>query len=93
MKAELLLRRRIVISENAFVEMVAWRVPEALAGSKHAFKYRFAYVVNEKCVLRYDNERGKGDHRHIDDEENAYTFESVDKLIEDFLSDVEGYRP
>jgi tRNA (Thr-GGU) A37 N-methylase len=38
--------------------------PQAVPPSTHAFKYRLAYVVGGECVLRYDNERGKGDHRH-----------------------------
>ena len=34
--------------------------------------------------MRYDNETGKGDHRHYDDEESDYHFESIEKLVEDF---------
>jgi hypothetical protein len=47
------------------VELVLWRLPKQLDGSEHAFKYRLAYVVRGECVLRYDNEVGKGDHRHF----------------------------
>jgi len=38
-------------------------------------------VVNGLCVLRYDNESGKGDHRHFRGRESRYNFESVDKLL------------
>ena len=69
MKAEPLIRRRYNISPISFVEMVAWRVPIPLKGSTHPFKYWFAFVLDVICVLRYDNEAGKGDHRHIDDRE------------------------
>lgn len=93
MKAELLLRRRVPITEVSFIELVAWRVPTPLKGSTHYFKYRFAYVVNDICVLRYDNERGKGDHRHIRGVESPYKFSSLDALIADFTKDVEGYEP
>lgn len=48
-----------------FVEVFVWRLPESLSGSTHSFKYRLAYVVASECVLRYDNELGKGDHRHV----------------------------
>jgi len=36
-----------------------------LAGSVHSFKYRLAHVVRGVCVLRDDNEAGRGDHRHV----------------------------
>ena len=64
MKAVELLRARIVFSEAEFAELALWRVPKPVAGSAHEFKYRLAYVVNGACVVRYDNEPGKGDHRH-----------------------------
>jgi len=52
------------------------------------YKYRLAYIVNGKCVLRYDNERGKGDHRHFDGVESLYAFSSPDQLMADFNSDI-----
>ena len=89
MKADLLLRRRIEVDDISFVELVAWRLPQALPGSVHPFKYRLAYVVEGFCVLRYDNEAGKGDHRHLGEVETAYRFTTVDQLIDDFWHDVE----
>lgn len=59
-----------------------------VAGSTHQFKYRLAYVVDGVCVVRYDNEVGKGDHRHFGEEETAYPFETPDKLIADFQRDI-----
>lgn len=41
------------------------------------------------CLIRYDNERGKGDHRHVADNEESYSFSTVLKLIEDFETDIE----
>ncbi|WP_371418458.1 peptidylprolyl isomerase [Methylocapsa sp. S129] len=41
----------------------------------------------------YDNERGKGDHRHLDGREFPYTFTSVEELVRDFLSDVRERMP
>ena len=63
MPAELLLRTRLALSETAFVEIVIWRVPKPVRGSPHNFKYRLALVSEDICVLRYDNEAGKGDHK------------------------------
>ena len=88
MKAVQLVDTRIVYSELAFAELVLWRLPKPLKGSAHAFKYRLAYVVHGECVLRYDNEVGKGDHRHFGEKESAYAFTTPDKLIADFQKDI-----
>jgi len=73
MKARLLFDRRVVVDEHSFAELVAWVLPKPSAGSKHRFKYRLAFVVRDRSVVRYDNETGKGDHRHFDGSETAYT--------------------
>ena len=88
MKATLLLRRRVVIAEDAYVEAVVWHVPEPVPPSTHGFKYRLAYVVGGRCVVRYDNERGKGDHRHTETAEEAYEFSTPDRLMADFATDI-----
>lgn len=43
-------------------------------------------------MVRYDNEAGKGDHRHFDNDESAYVFRTVDRLVADFLDDVTRWR-
>jgi hypothetical protein len=91
MKAELLMRERRVL-EVGYIEVIVWRLPEPLSGSTHSFKYRLAYVVERECVLRYDNEAGKGDHRHIGGKETTYVFGSVDQLLDDFLADVARWK-
>ena len=88
MKAERLLDRRIVFGERRWAALVIWRVPAPLPGSKHVYKYRFAYVVNEICVLRYDNEAGKGDHKHVGERELSFEFVDPQKLLDDFLGDI-----
>jgi len=88
MKAVQLVGTRIAYSESAFAELVLWRLPKPFKGSTHAFKYRLAYVVRGECVLRYDNEVGKGDHRHFGNKENAYAFATPDQLITDFQNDI-----
>jgi len=49
-------------------------------------------VVAGTCVLRYDNETGKGDHRHVHGKKVKYRFISVDKLVADFFEDVKRWR-
>jgi len=89
MPAEPLLDERHVLSETAFAELVVWRVPAPVRGSAHEYRYRLALVVDGKCVLRYDNEAGKGDHRHVGDKEREYRFKDTERLIADFWADVE----
>ncbi|EXJ16696.1 hypothetical protein D779_3373 [Imhoffiella purpurea] len=43
-------------------------------------------------MLRYDNERGKGDHKHIDDIETPVTFVDLATLFADFHRDIETWR-
>ena len=92
MPATELLRTRIVYSEFSFAELVLWQLPTAVPGSLHRFKYRLAYVVRGVCVLRYDNEVGKGDHRHYEGKESAYVFTGPDELIEAFQADISRWN-
>jgi hypothetical protein len=88
MRAVLLLDTRIVLAEDAFAELVLWQVPRPVSGSTHSYKYRLAYVVNGVGVVRYDNETGKGDHRHVGEKESVDVFTSPDRLIEDFEREI-----
>ena len=92
MKATLVARERIAFSDTEVVEMVVWRVPIPVPPTTHGFKYRLVYVENGERVLGYDNERGKGDHRHFRDQEYALEFETIDKLLSQFVDEVEYFR-
>ena len=92
MNAEVMINERHIVSENAFVEMVVWRLQLPLSGSRHCFKYHLALVVNNKCVIRYDNEVGKGDHKHEGEEEFPYLFTTPQALLNDFWNDVDNWR-
>ena len=88
MKAIPIVRERISYADDAFAEIVVWQVPSPLPGSKHLYKYRLAFVVEGECVLRFDNEAGKGDHRHLRGKEYDYTFRSIEKVLLDFNAEV-----
>jgi hypothetical protein len=88
MKAVALVRRRVVVAADAFVEVVIWHVPEAIPPATHLYKYRPAHVAEERCVLRYDNARGKGDHRHTETMEKPSSFSTPDQLMAEFEADV-----
>lgn len=92
MDAEPIARAKEVRDDGAIVEIVVWRLPAPLAPCTHHFKYRLYFGCGGECRVRYDNERGKGDHRHIDGAETPYRFVSLDRLLDDFERDVETWR-
>ena len=93
MPARLIHREKHVLSDGSLVEMVIWRLPRKTADKPHGIKYRLYYgLPNGRCMVRYDNESGKGDHYHYKNREMPYRFIDVDTLIGDFLADVEKTR-
>lgn len=87
--ARLIEKSRRFVNDTTFFEIVLWHLPEPVPGSQHPFKYRLALVVNGECILRYDNERGKGDHRHVGDREEAFEFTTLEALFDAFQTDME----
>jgi len=75
---------------TGFVEIVIWQLPEPVPPSGHSYKYRLAYVVEGKRLVGYDNERGKGDHKHLNEHEAPYRFVNPQQLMADFMADVKG---
>jgi hypothetical protein len=92
MSARLLERRRVVLSPQAFAEIVVWQLPEPMPGCRHRFKYRLAFVVRGECVLRFDNESGKGDQFHIGAVEESYEIANPRQLVADFAQHIERWR-
>ncbi|MBO4329642.1 MAG: hypothetical protein IK051_11300 [Rhodocyclaceae bacterium] len=86
MNARLIYKQRQYIDERRFAEIVIWQVSVPVAPSVHPYKYRLAYVADGQCVLRFDNERGKGDHYHLHGQEVPYRFSTLDALLDDFWS-------
>ena len=91
MKATLLVRTKDIQEDGAIVEVVVWELPEPLPPSQHGYKYRLFYGTPAENRIRYDNERGKGDHRHVGDTEFEYFFRTVDDLLDDFERDVDNW--
>jgi len=72
---------------DVIVEMVIWALPAPTPERQHGIKYRLYCGRNRCCIVRYDNETGKGDHRHYGKQETPYAFISVDRLLADFRDD------
>lgn len=91
-KAVLVFRDKQTLADGTIIEMRIWRVPEPVAPSRHAFKYSLFYGREGVRLIGYDNERGKGDHRHRGGTEEAYHFTTVENLIADFLADIDALK-
>jgi hypothetical protein len=92
MKADLLFQQRIDYADGEIVEMTIWRVPTPVPPTLHGLKYSLFYGRPGTREVGYDNERGKGDHRHFQGAETPYTFSTVEQLLSDFWSDVHSLR-
>jgi Family of unknown function (DUF6516) len=91
MKATLLVRTKEVRDDGSIVEVVIWELPEPLPPSIHSYKYRLFFGVGGASRVRYDNERGKGDHWHIGQDEGDYSFTTVEQLLDDFERDIANW--
>jgi hypothetical protein len=91
-KAQNIINSKELGDDGVIVQMVVWQVQQPLKGSNHDFKYRLYCGRRGKCLVRYDNEDGKGDHRHYGDREEAYPYVSLEQLILDFLNDVKRLK-
>ncbi|MGP0057742.1 MAG: DUF6516 family protein [Beijerinckiaceae bacterium] len=91
-RARLILHRKRLYDDGAIAEMKLWLVPSAVPGSQHSFKYSLYYGRRGRRLIGYDNEAGKGDHRHYEDREEVYHFTTPEQLMADFLADVHALR-
>jgi hypothetical protein len=82
----------LLFPDGYIIRMRVWEVPEPVPPSQHRFKYSLFYGRPGERVVLYDNERGKGDHRHYGAHEEAYVFKDVETLRSDFLADVQRIR-
>jgi hypothetical protein len=92
MKATLVIRERRVFDDGHIIEVVIWSVSESVPPSRHRLKYRLFYGRPGERIVGYDNERGKGDHKHVGGVETAYEFISIESLLDDFERDVTTVR-
>jgi len=92
MAAQLITAIKNINPDGSLLEIVIWKVPKPVPPTEHGYKYRAVYVVDGVRIVGFDNERGKGDHFHIDGKELPYAFKGVDQLLEDFIAAVETRR-
>lgn len=91
--AVLVAKAKELRDDGSIVEVMIWQLPEPLPPSTHCYKYRLFYGAAGVCRVLYDNERGKGDHRHLSEREEHYNFASLEELLADFERDVNEWSP
>ena len=92
MKATRVFYDRADFPDGAILEMWIWLVQKPVKASAHSFRYSLFYGYPGQRLIGYDNERGKGDHRHTGSKEEPYIFSTVETLMSDFLSEVKRAR-
>ena len=93
MSAKLIYREKYIYSDGAIREMVLWQLPRKSPDSPHGLKYRLYYGRGDgTSLVRFDNESGKGDHKHVGIQEERYRFIDVETLVTDFLVEIEKAR-
>lgn len=92
MPATLIRRDKVHRPDGLVIEVVIWAVQPPVPGSGHGFKYRLYAGRGGSTLLRYDNEAGKGDHKHVgaDELEVPTTFVSMGQTLRDFLREVDA---
>lgn len=90
MGATLIHRSKETRVDGVTIEMVIWSVDPAVPGSAHEYKYRFYAGRAGHTLVRYDNEAGKGDHKHVgaDEIEVPFRFVSMQQVVAEFLADI-----
>lgn len=89
--AKLILDSKTVLQDGRILQRTVWLLPANQAERLHRFKYRLHCGRTGQTIVRYDNETGKGDHRHTgaNEVESAYGFTTLVQLLKDFVQDVE----
>ena len=91
MRARLILDAKTVLADGRIIRRTVWQLPHPTADRPHGLKFRLYCGKDGQTIVRYDNETGKGAHRHVGPEEGESTYEfiSLRRLLQDFLADVE----
>lgn len=88
-KATSILHQKHNLDYGIIIEIKIWQLPVVSIERPHGYKYSLFCGRKGERLIGYDNERGKGDHRHLGKDEEPYNFISLNQLLEDFTSDVE----
>ncbi len=91
-QAEKLLDVRQVFGDGGILALRLWRVSQPVPPATHLFRYALFYGPRRQQAVLFENERGKGNHKHIREVESPYVFTTPERLVEDFLAAVRVVR-
>ncbi len=78
--------------DGTIIQIRIWSLPTRTPQRPHPIKCSLFYGRPGERIVGYDNESGKGDHRHYRSREEPYAFVSLERLIADFEADVARER-
>ena len=76
-KARLVLNEKTLFEDGSIIEVRIWSVPKPVPPTTHGYKYSLFFGRPGERLVGYDNERGKGDHKHVRGIETPYAFVSI----------------
>jgi len=90
MNARLILDTKTILTDGRIIQRKVWKLPRPTLDRPHGIKFRLYCGAEGKTIVRYDNESGKGSHRHIGEQEleTGYDFVSLVQLLTDFVADI-----
>lgn len=93
-KATVVAHEKRVLPNGLMIERVIDPWPAPTTERPPGYKHRW-YCGGSKgcCLVRYDNETGKGDHGHRQGQEYPCLFVSLARLLADFDHDVDQAAP
>ena len=77
---------------GSILDIKVWRLPATSSERPHGLKYSLFFGWAGERIVGYDNEAGKGDHRHYRTRELPYEFSTLKQMIQDFYDDVAKER-
>lgn len=92
MKALLIYHKTETRADGIKLDMVIWQLPAPTTDRPHGIKYRLWAGRDGMTLVRYDNETGKGDHKHAGERELPYAWRGLAALVADFIADVEALK-
>jgi hypothetical protein len=93
MAARLRYQEKYIYSDGAIRKMDLWQLPRKTSDRPHGLKYRLYYGLGDgTCLVRFNNESGKGDHKHVGGQEESYRYIDVETFVADFLAEIEKAR-
>jgi Family of unknown function (DUF6516) len=90
MVARLIENQKLTLDDGSIIQIKIWRLPDVTVERPHGLKYSLFYGRPGERIIGYDNETGKGDHRHYREREESYRFTTFEALILDFMNDVKA---